>query len=57
MSLRFRLLTEAGEVGWLARLLTHPVRGLENYRELFENLTAVKGAIKVYCEVAGLGPE
>lgn len=38
--------------GWLARLLTHPVKGLENYRELFEKLTTTKGAIKVYCEVA-----
>ncbi|MBV9928201.1 MAG: glucose 1-dehydrogenase [Acidobacteria bacterium] len=38
--------------GWLARLLTHPVKGLENYRELFEKLTTAKDAIKVYCEVA-----
>jgi threonine dehydrogenase-like Zn-dependent dehydrogenase len=38
--------------GWLGRLLTHPVRGLENYRELFDRLTSAKGAIKVYCEVA-----
>jgi hypothetical protein len=38
--------------GWLKRLLTHPVKGLENYRELFEKLTSASGAIKVYCEVA-----
>jgi threonine dehydrogenase-like Zn-dependent dehydrogenase len=38
--------------GWLSRLLTHPVKGLENYRELFEKLTTAKGAIKVFCEVA-----
>jgi threonine dehydrogenase-like Zn-dependent dehydrogenase len=38
--------------GWLQRLLTHPVRGLENYRELFDKLTNAKGAIKVFCEVA-----
>jgi threonine dehydrogenase-like Zn-dependent dehydrogenase len=38
--------------GWLARLLTHPVQGLDNYRELIDTLTTVKGAIKVYCEVA-----
>ena len=38
--------------GWLARLLTHPVRGLENYKELFEKLTGARGAIKVFCEVA-----
>ena len=40
--------------GWLARLLTHPVKGLENYRELFDKLTGAKGAIKVFCEVAEL---
>ena len=38
--------------GWLARLLTHPVKGLDNYRELMDTLTTAKGAIKVYCEVA-----
>jgi len=43
---------EAEYEGWLAQLLTHPVKGLENYKELFEKLTAEKGAIKVFCEVA-----
>jgi hypothetical protein len=38
--------------GWLSRLLTHPVKGLENYKQLFDTLTGAKGAIKVYCEVA-----
>jgi hypothetical protein len=38
--------------GWLARLLTHPVRGLENYEELFDKLTSARGAIKVFCQVA-----
>ncbi|HKA36611.1 MAG TPA: glucose 1-dehydrogenase [Thermoanaerobaculia bacterium] len=38
--------------GWLGRLLTHPVKGLENYRQLFESLNGAKGAIKVYCEIA-----
>ena len=37
--------------GWLGRLLTHPVKGLENYRALFEALTGERDAIKVYCEV------
>jgi glucose 1-dehydrogenase len=36
---------------WLTRLLTHPVKGLENFAELFEYLTRSKNAIKVYCEV------
>ena len=40
--------------GWLERLLTHPVKGLENYEELFVNLTNARGAIKVFCEVAPL---
>jgi threonine dehydrogenase-like Zn-dependent dehydrogenase len=41
--------------GWLAKLLTHRVKGLENYQELFQHLTTGKGAIKVYCEVAEFG--
>ena len=43
---------EAQYPGWLGRLLTHPVRGLENYQALFETLTAAQGVIKVYCEIA-----
>ncbi|HEX2249015.1 MAG TPA: glucose 1-dehydrogenase [Gemmatimonadales bacterium] len=38
--------------GWLRRLLTHPVKGLNNWELLLETLTSAKGAIKVYCEVA-----
>jgi threonine dehydrogenase-like Zn-dependent dehydrogenase len=38
--------------GWLSKLLTHPVKGLENYEELINTLTNAKGAIKVFCEVA-----
>jgi glucose 1-dehydrogenase len=43
---------EAEYPGWLRRLLTHPVRGLENYSELFRHLTSGEGVIKVFCEVA-----
>jgi len=43
---------EAEYPGWLPRLLTHPVDGLENYEQLFELLTMGKGAVKVYCRVA-----
>jgi glucose 1-dehydrogenase len=43
---------EAEYPGWLSRLLTHSVSGLENYRELFNQLTEAKGAIKVFCKVA-----
>lgn len=45
---------EAEYPGWLQRLLTHPVKGLENYAELFDKLTSARGAIKVFCEVAEL---
>jgi threonine dehydrogenase-like Zn-dependent dehydrogenase len=40
--------------GWLQRLLTHPVKGLANYEELFDKLLNAKGAIKIFCEVAQL---
>jgi glucose 1-dehydrogenase len=40
--------------GWLQRLLTHPVKGLANYRELFDKLLNASGAIKIFCEVAAL---
>ncbi len=39
--------------GWLAKLLTHPVKGLENFAQLIDTLSNAKGAIKVYCEVNG----
>ena len=38
--------------GWLKRLLTHPVSGLENFGQLFDYLRNPDGAIKIYCEVA-----
>jgi threonine dehydrogenase-like Zn-dependent dehydrogenase len=44
---------ELSHPGWLAKLLTHPIKGLENYVELIETLTNAKGAIKVFCEVNG----
>ena len=37
---------------WLRKLLTHPVRGLENYEALIDTLTTGEGVIKVYCEVS-----
>jgi glucose 1-dehydrogenase len=43
---------ESEYAGWLARLLTHPVRGLENYEQLFNILVNGTGAIKAYCEIA-----
>jgi len=46
-------LAEAQYPGWLERLLTHPVQGLENYEEMIRLLTEEKGAIKVFVEVNG----
>jgi glucose 1-dehydrogenase len=43
---------ELSHPGWLARLLTHPVHGLDRYRELLNTLTMARGAIKVYCQVS-----
>jgi threonine dehydrogenase-like Zn-dependent dehydrogenase len=40
--------------GWSKRLLTHPVKGLANYEELFGKLLNARGAIKIFCEVAEL---
>jgi threonine dehydrogenase-like Zn-dependent dehydrogenase len=54
---RFLTQAEATYPGWLARLLTHPVRGLERCEQLMETLTTARDAIKVYCEVASVPPE
>ena len=43
--------------GWTARLLTHPIRGLDNYRQMIETLTSARGAIKVYLDVAPVAEE
>jgi glucose 1-dehydrogenase len=39
---------------WAARLLTHPIKGLDNYRQLIDTLTMARGAIKVFMEIAPL---
>ncbi len=44
-------LAEARYPGWLGRLLTHRVRGLDNREEMIRLLTEEKGAIKVFVEV------
>ena len=46
-------LAEAQYPGWLGRLLTHRVQGLENYEEMMRLLTEEKAAIKVLVEVNG----
>jgi threonine dehydrogenase-like Zn-dependent dehydrogenase len=52
MGVRDMAQAEAEYPGWMGRLLTDKVVGLENYRELFAKLLSPNGAIKVYCEVA-----
>ena len=54
MGVRDMAQADAEYPGWLNLLLTHPVKGLENYQQLFNKLINAKGAIKVYCEVAPL---
>ena len=39
--------------GWLERLFTHPVQGLDNYEEMIRLLTEEKGAVKMFVEVNG----
>src|SRR5437763_2147625 len=46
---------EALYPGWLSKLLTTPVQGLENYDEMIRRLTEDREAIKVYVEVASNG--
>jgi threonine dehydrogenase-like Zn-dependent dehydrogenase len=46
-------LAEAQYPGWLQRLLTHPVRGLDSYEEMIRLLTEEKDAVKVFVEVNG----
>ena len=52
MGVRDMAHAEAQYPGWLGRLLTHPVSGLENYQELFARLANPQGAIKIFCQVA-----
>ena len=40
--------------GWAERLLTHPVHGLENFRQLIDTLTSGRDVIKAFCQVADL---
>jgi len=38
--------------GWLPKLLTHPVIGLEPYQDMMQTLTTERGAIKVFVNAA-----
>ena len=52
MGVRDMAQAEAEYPEWLSKLLTDPVKGLENYADLFKKLTSPNGAIKVFCQVA-----
>jgi hypothetical protein len=38
--------------GWLSKLLTDPLKGLENYTVLLNKLTTPNGTIKLFCGAA-----
>jgi threonine dehydrogenase-like Zn-dependent dehydrogenase len=38
--------------GWLSKLLTHPITGLHNYKDMMQTLTMEKNAIKVFVNVS-----
>ncbi|MHA2296819.1 MAG: glucose 1-dehydrogenase [Candidatus Hodarchaeales archaeon] len=40
--------------GWLEKLLTHPIKGLENYEQMLEIMAKGKNVIKIFFEVASL---
>jgi len=54
MGVKDLALCEAMHPGWLGRMMTHKVEGLENYEKVFEilNNSAEHKAIKTYFEVA-----
>ncbi len=52
-ALKDLVMAEAQYPGWLSRLLTNRVTGLENYRLALELLDATPRPIKVFVEVAG----
>jgi threonine dehydrogenase-like Zn-dependent dehydrogenase len=45
-------LGQAMHQGWMSRLLTHPVEGLESYPDAFRQLETAREAIKVFYKVA-----
>jgi glucose 1-dehydrogenase len=52
-AVRDMAIAEARFPGWLSRLVTHVVPGLEGFAEAFELLDGGRGTIKVVVEVAG----
>ncbi|MCJ8329643.1 MAG: glucose 1-dehydrogenase [Lentisphaeria bacterium] len=38
--------------GWLSKLLTHPIEGLENFQQMMDTLVNDRAALKVYVKIA-----
>lgn len=53
-AVRDLVMAESQYPGWLSRLLTHPVKGLDNHEQAFGLLTGGSGPIKIFVEVARL---
>jgi threonine dehydrogenase-like Zn-dependent dehydrogenase len=53
-AIRDLAMAQAQFPGWVARLLTHPVDGLDNYRQLIDTLTSGQNVIKAFCDIAPL---
>jgi threonine dehydrogenase-like Zn-dependent dehydrogenase len=46
-------LCEAMHAGWLSKMLTHPVSGIENFAQIFQNLSGkTPRMIKTFCEIS-----
>jgi glucose 1-dehydrogenase len=46
-------LCEAMHPDWLDKMLTHPIRGIENFRQIFDNLShSTPGLVKTFCEIS-----
>lgn len=45
-------LAQSSFPGWLPKLLTHPIQGLDNHAQMFQTLVDVKEAIKVHVIVS-----
>lgn len=45
-------LCEAMFPDWLDKMLTHPVSGIENFRQMFDNLNGAPKMIKTFCQIS-----
>jgi threonine dehydrogenase-like Zn-dependent dehydrogenase len=53
-AIRDLAMAQAQYPGWAERLMTHPVQGLDNFRQLIDTLTSGRDVIKAFCEIAPL---